>query len=154
MVPLPLRTARLASGALLIGTLIAIASSASAMATPDSPTTRARIDAAKTPTVQASRAGVQSYQTIIQTTVDPYSPIQSSMFKEKGKNYWTTTSKDSATVDCYEQGTRNDDGYHRTNVWYHLTYIKDPAHGTLNDAWTWGGNVNVEPDPPAGLPSC
>jgi hypothetical protein len=59
--PLLRRTARLASGALLIGALIATASPASAMATPDSPTNLTRINTA-TPTTQTRQADVPSYQ--------------------------------------------------------------------------------------------
>lgn len=94
------------------------------------------------------------YSTTINTTIDPYSPVRSSPYKEQGKNYWSTTRKDSVTIDCYERATHNNDGHVSTDVWYHITYINDPAHGTLNDAWSWGGNVNTQHDPPGELSNC
>jgi hypothetical protein len=94
------------------------------------------------------------YSAAINTTIDPYSPVRSSPFKEQGKTYWSTTRIDSVTIDCYEHATHNNDGHVSDNVWYHITSINDPAHGTLNDAWTWGGNVNTQHDPPDGLRNC
>jgi hypothetical protein len=60
--PLLPRTVRLASGALLIGALIATASPASAMAAPDSPTNFTHIGTVAQPTTQTRQAAAPSYR--------------------------------------------------------------------------------------------
>lgn len=88
------------------------------------------------------------------TTIDPDSAVRSNPYTEKGGVYWYTTALDSMTINCYEHGTHLNDGHYSTDVWYHITYLKDPAHTTLNDGWSWAGNVNTRHEMPSGLPKC
>ncbi|MBD0742412.1 hypothetical protein [Streptomyces sp. CBMA152] len=87
------------------------------------------------------------------STIDANSSLRegpSTILKRLG----VTTAKDPVRIDCYYHGGDVNSGGYHTDVWYRMSRVTDPRLGTVEDAWSWAGNVNTPHDPPAGMPKC
>ncbi|THA76806.1 hypothetical protein [Streptomyces sp. A0592] len=94
---------------------------------------------------EAAPSGTSGYA----TTVQAKSNVRSGPFLA-AQIHGTTTKVTAASIDCWLDGDTVTAGGYTTNVWYRGTV----AGYNRNNAWVWGGNVNVGADPAPGIPGC